>query len=204
MLGALLAHVYGYCFWICDKEYLPSSEDVYGILCIRFAEENLQRLSLKRLATLITAVAVILIVTVAAFTVYSNQSSYRPVQLCSPSFQVGHWSEYGGGSSTACYFKTAHSSQLTGAFDANASLQFFVFARQEYSTLNPSANPLSIPNLYSSGNVRADSFNVSLPAGSYVGAFYFTYSYQISSPTNGTGTAGATRLNITEDFVATM
>jgi hypothetical protein len=159
---------------------------------------------MKRLWSAWVVILILIAVLLGSLSYYflTSQQIVNTVSPCANFFTSGHYAEYAGGSSTNCQFQIPRNGNLTGAFVANASLDFFIQTENQFgqNTLG------TIPTDYYYGlvNVSSARLNVPLLTGSYYIEFYFTYRYPVVSPINATGYGGSTRLNTTETFVVKL
>jgi len=90
--------------------------------------------------------------------------------------------------------------RLTGGFDTNTSVIFYVMTSQEYG--NQFSSPLSY--YYSTGNVKAAFVNTTVVSGNYDLVFDFVNNTgRMVTTSNGTGLISTTALTITQTFVLT-
>jgi hypothetical protein len=130
---------------------------------------------------------------------FSMHSSTNLVKPCANSFNVGHYNLWADGSSSSCQFETTRNGSLTGAFHANASLDFFIQTDSEYQQTRIGSMPTTY--LYELANTSTTNLNVSMPAGSYYIEFYFIFGYTCY---NGSTHCGYTALNISQTFLVNL
>ena len=90
--------------------------------------------------------------------------------------------------------------RLTGGFETNTSVIFYVMTSQEYD--NQFNSPLSY--YYSTGNVEAAVVNTTVVSGNYDLVFDFVNNTgRMITTSNGTGLVSTTALTITQTFAIT-
>lgn len=158
---------------------------------------------MSRLTLTLVLVVIVIVVLAGSIAIYFTRSqSVNTIMPCPGAFSNGHYSLYAGGSSTDCLFTIPRSGYLTGSFQANASLDFYVQTKSEFQQSSLGSIPTSY--VYSLKNVSTETLDIPLTSGSFYIDFFFTYKYQIVSPINGTAYAGSTALNITKTFVVNL
>jgi hypothetical protein len=120
-----------------------------------------------------------------------------------PLLTEGSVAYYAYGSAVAVPMNLSSASRLTGGFATNASLVFYVFTSDEYSSQRP-AFEAPILSYYSTGDVRGASINLTLPQGDYWISFRFVNDTgRWVATTNGTGSVSTTEFLIIKSFQAT-
>jgi len=79
-------------------------------------------------------VALIILIVVLGSIYCFESNKIGVIAPCPNSFNLGHYSEYGGGSSTDCLFVIPRSGDLTGAFVANASFDFIIQTDNQFNS----------------------------------------------------------------------
>jgi len=112
----------------------------------------------------------------------------------------GNVTYFAFGSEASVPVALSKSYRLTGGFDTNSSIIFYVLTSQEY---NGQFNvPLSY--YYSTGNVKASFINTTIDSGDYDLVFDFVNNTgRMVTTSNGTGLVSMTALSITQTFALT-
>jgi len=105
---------------------------------------------------------------------------------------------FGGEASVPVVLSTSY--RLSGGFDTNSSVIFYIMTSQEYG--NQFTSPVSY--IYSTGNVKTALINTTISSGNYDLVFDFVNSTgRTVTTSNGTGLVSTTALTITQTFVLT-
>jgi hypothetical protein len=93
--------------------------------------------------------------------------------------------------------------RLTGGFDTNTSLIFYIMTSQEYSSQFPVPSS-QVSYYYSTGNVKGADINTTIVSGDYDFVFDFVNNTgRMVTTANGTGLVSITALTITQTFILT-
>jgi len=113
----------------------------------------------------------------------------------------GHETYYASGSVTSVPVVLSKSYLLTGGFDTNSSLVFYVMTSQQYDGQSPEfKSPVSY--YYTSGNVKSAVINTTLNSGKYDLVFDFVNDTgRMVTTSNGTGLVSTTAFMVTQTFV---
>jgi hypothetical protein len=155
----------------------------------------------RRYVALGFAVTVLLILGVVLVYPYLTTG---PNPLANNQFLIeGHQTYYAYGGSASVPVALTKSYRLTGGFETNSSLVFYVMTSQEYGSQSPKfRSPLSY--YYSTGNVKSAVINTTLYAGDYDLVFDFVNDTgRLVTTSNGTSLVSTTTLTITQNFVLT-
>ena len=107
---------------------------------------------------------------------------------------------YAFGSKAYVPVALSRSYRLTGGFDTNSSVIFYVMTSQDFD--NQFNGPVAY--YYSTGNVKAALINTTVDSGNYDLVFDFVNSTgRTVTTSNGTGLVSITALTITQTFVVT-
>ena len=113
----------------------------------------------------------------------------------------GHETYYAFGSTTSVPVTLPMSYVLTGGFDTNTSLVFYVMTSQQYESQSPQFKS-PVDYYYSTGNVKSAVINTTLDSGNYDLVFDFVNNTgRMVTSSNGTGWVSTTTLMITQTFV---
>ncbi len=112
----------------------------------------------------------------------------------------GSLTYYAFGSEVSVPVSLSKAYRLTGGFDTNTSVIFYIMTPQEYE--NQHTEPKSqVSYYYSSGNVKGAMINTTIVSGDYDLVFDFVNSTgRIVTTSNGTGLVSMTALTITQTF----
>jgi hypothetical protein len=115
----------------------------------------------------------------------------------------GHVTYYAYGSSTSTPVALSESYRLTGGFDTNSSVIFYVMTSQQFESQSPEfKSPVSY--YYSTGNVKSAAINTTLYAGDYDLVFRFVNDTgRLVTTFNGTSLVSTTTVTITQTFALT-
>lgn len=156
----------------------------------------------RRLLVAIFALILAVVAVLSAYRFITPSSS----NTVSSFFTQGRAAPYAAGSSVSSEITLPKTSILTGSFNTNNSVSFYILTSEEYSEQSPSFSGL-ISHYYTTGDVPSVMVNVTLPASTYYLLFVFKSSSEtIPTPLNATGIGSrpiSTMLSITQSFVAT-
>ena len=116
----------------------------------------------------------------------------------------GNVTYYAFGSSTSTSVGVSEPYRLTGGFDTNSSVIFYVMTSLQYESQTPEFKS-PVFYYYSTGNVKSAVINTTLYSGDYDLVFDFVNNTGSMVTTfNGTGLVSTTALTITQTFELTL
>jgi hypothetical protein len=155
----------------------------------------------RKLLVAIFALTLAVVAVLSAYQFITPSSS----NTVSSFFIEGRAAPYAAGSSVSSEIALPKTSILTGSFNTNNSVSFYILTSEEYSEQFPSFSGF-MSYYYTTGDVSSAMVNVTLPASTYYLLFVFKSSSEtISTPLNVTGIGSkpiSTMLSITQSFVA--
>jgi len=153
---------------------------------------------------LVLSMLLVLVLIAGVILVYPYLTASNPNPLSDNQFLTkGHETYYAFGSVTSVPVTLPMSYLLTGGFDTNSSVIFYVMTSQQYESQSPEfKSPVTYH--YSTGNVKSAVINTTLDSGKYDLVFDFVNDTgRMATTLNGTGWVSTTTLMITQTFVLT-
>ena len=158
-----------------------------------------------RRSNVVLSLLVVLILVVGFILVYPYLTASNPNPLSNNRLLTkGQVTYYAFGSSVSTPATLSETYRLTGGFDTNSSVIFYVMTSQQYDSQSPEfKSPVSY--YYSTGNVKSAIINTTLYAGDYDLVFDFVNNTgRMVTTFNGTGLVSTTALTITQTFELTL
>lgn len=144
---------------------------------------------------------VVLILVGGIILVYPHLTASNPNPLSNNMFLTkGHVTYYAFGSSASTPVTLSETYRLTGGFDTNSSVIFYVVTSQQYDSQIPVFKS-PVAYYYCTGNVKSAIINTTLNAGDYDLVFRFVNDTgRLVTTFNGTSLVSTTTLTITQTF----
>jgi hypothetical protein len=156
-----------------------------------------------RRRNVVISLAIVLILILGVVVVYPHLTASTNPLANNTFLTKGKVTYFAFGGEATVPVSLSKSYRLTGGFDTNTSLVFYILTSQEYTSQFPLPSS-QVSYYYSTGNVRGADINTTIVSGDYDFVFDFVNNTgRMVTTSNGTGLVSMTALTITQTFVLT-